>query len=44
MGVLQGLTREEIRVRYPDVYSQQEQEGFYDLIPGGESATDRREP
>ena len=43
MGIFQGLTREEIRERFPQERSDYERIGFEYVIPGGESAKARLE-
>jgi 2,3-bisphosphoglycerate-dependent phosphoglycerate mutase len=43
MGVLQGLTSVEIAERHPALFEEQKEKGFYDRIPGGETAAQRRE-
>lgn len=41
MGVFQGLTIDEIRAKYPKERAECERTGFYDVIPGGETAQQR---
>src|SRR5262245_3073293 len=41
MGILQGLTREEISEKYPEQMAAYERTGFLDLIPEGETAQER---
>jgi probable phosphoglycerate mutase len=43
MGVLQGLTVVEMRDRHPTVMQAYDRVGFFDAIPGGESAEERRD-
>jgi broad specificity phosphatase PhoE len=38
MGLLQGLTGREMRAKYPTVRETYDQYGFYDTVPGGETA------
>lgn len=43
MGIFEGLTREEMRSRFPQERSDYERIGFEHAIPGGESARQRLE-
>ena len=43
MGVFQGLTAEEVRAQYPAERRAYERDGFYDVIPGGETAGQRQD-
>ena len=43
MGVLQGLTRTEFRARHPALCESHDRLGYFDRIPDGESATERRD-
>jgi probable phosphoglycerate mutase len=43
MGVLQGLTTDESRAHHPSIHAAYARDGFFDTIPDGESARDRRD-
>ena len=43
MGVLQGLTPAEMNARYTKIRAEYERVGFYNQIPDGESAVERRD-
>ena len=41
MGVFEGLSWDEIRERYPEKEEEYVRNGFFDFVPGGESAQER---
>ncbi len=43
MGAVQGLTGLEMQARYPEICEAHARAGFYEQIPGGESAIERRD-
>lgn len=43
MGEFQGLTRDEVRDRYPEQYAGYQRTGVFATVPGGESMADKRD-